>query len=476
MEITEETRLPEGWLKVGLGEIVTFEYGKGLTKENRDSSGNVPVYGSNGIVGYHSDSLIKKSSLIIGRKGAAGCVHLSKVPSWPIDTTYYLIPPDAVELFYLYHLLSTLNLNSLDKSTAIPGLNRNDAYAIEIPLPPLPEQNRIVTRIEELFTNLDAGVVALKKSQTQLKRYRQSVLKSAFMGQLVHTEAELARADGRDYESAEVLLERILEERRRKWKESNKKRKYKEPNTLDSSGMPELPEGWSWTMVGNVSLIIMGQSPPGVSYNTEGVGIPLINGPVEFGAGSFSKTIKAKFTTSPNKMCQENDLILCVRGSTTGRMNIAGFDACIGRGVASIRSFIEQWYINYYVHFNEKNIFNMGTGSTFPNISSNQISEFYLPLPPLAEQHHIVAEVERRFSVVDEIENTISSSLKQAERLRQSILKQAFEGKLVPQDPNDEPASVLLERIKEDKAKRDAEEKAKKKVKGKTTLKKIKLV
>lgn len=212
--------------------------------------------------------------------------------------------------------------------------------------------------------------------------------------------------------------------------------------------MPNLPEGWRWATIGAVSEIIMGQSPPGESYNITGAGVPLINGPVEFGPNPFSKTIRAKFTTAPTKMCKENDLILCVRGSTTGRMNIAGFDACIGRGVAAIRGFIDQWYLNYYIHFNEKKFLDMGTGSTFPNISSNQVAEYLIPLPPLAEQRRIVAEVERRLSVADRVERTVEQSLMQADRLRQSILKKAFEGKLVAQDAKDEPAGVLLERIR----------------------------
>ena len=264
MNTPGETRLPDGWEFTPLGDIVTFEYGKGLRKDKRDPKGNISVYGSNGIVGYHSDSLIEKSCLIIGRKGAAGYVHISKSPCWPIDTTYYIIPPEGVDLLFLYHLLSTLNLNSLDKSTAIPGLNRNDAYALKIPLPPHTEQYRIVARIEQLFTNLDAGVESLKAAHAQLKRYRQSVLKSACEGRLVPTEAELARAEGREYEPAEVLLERILEERRRKWEELNKWKKYKEDVVLDINELPELPEGWIWKNLG-----VIGKVSGGLTKNSK---------------------------------------------------------------------------------------------------------------------------------------------------------------------------------------------------------------
>jgi len=277
-QMNEKTvpELPRSWVWTTIGDIVTFEYGKALRKDRRDSDGSIPVYGSNGIVGYHSIPLTNAACLIVGRKGAAGNVHISKVPCWPIDTTYYIASPSGVSLFFLYFLLSTLNLNSLDKSTAIPGLNRNDAYILNIPLPPLPEQHRIVTKIEELFTQLDAGVGALTKAKAQLKRYRQSVLKSACEGRLVPTEAELARAEGRDYEPADALLARIQKERRKQW-EAEKKRKakknakHKEPAAPDVSGLPELPEGWCWATVNAISEIIQygtsekaGDNPSGI--------------------------------------------------------------------------------------------------------------------------------------------------------------------------------------------------------------------
>src|SRR6185503_3188830 len=94
--------LPDGWERKTVGDIVTFEYGKGLTKSNRDPNGKVPVYGSNGIVGYHSSALIDKPCLIVGRKGAAGEVHKSEIPCWAIDTTYYVIPPENANLSFLY--------------------------------------------------------------------------------------------------------------------------------------------------------------------------------------------------------------------------------------------------------------------------------------------------------------------------------------------------------------------------------------
>ena len=155
-------------------------------------------------------------------------------------------------------------MSNLDRSTAIPGLSRPDYEAIQVPLPPLAEQRRIVAEIEKQFTRLDASVAALRRTQANLKRYRASVLRAACSGELAPTEAELARAEGREYEPADVLLERILVERRAHWEAQEKRRgKYKEPSTPDTSDLPTLPEGWTWatvSQVGSSSRPIAGQN------------------------------------------------------------------------------------------------------------------------------------------------------------------------------------------------------------------------
>ncbi len=144
----------------------------------------------------------------------------------------------------------------------------------------------------------------------------------------------------------------------------------------------------------DVCEIIMGQSPPGDTYNTKGEGVPLINGPVEFGPEPLSKTIINQYTTAPTKMCREGDLILCVRGSTTGRMNIAGYAGCLGRGVAAIRSEGSQQWVNIIVNSLRDRIYDLGVGSTFPNITARDLATIQIPLPPLDVQKEIVAEIE----------------------------------------------------------------------------------
>ena len=183
---------------------------------------------------------------------------------------------------------------------------------------------------------------------------------------------------------------------------------------------------WPIKKLSEIAEVQMGQSPQGSSYNSSGVGVPLINGPVEFGETPFSRTKRTKFTTEPTKTCKVGDLILCVRGSTTGRMNIAGYDSCIGRGVASIRSEHYQDWINFFVHTNRENIYQMGSGSTFPNVSGAKLSKLEIPVPPASEQKRIVAILDEVFAGIDDAIANTEKNLTNARELFESYLDSVF--------------------------------------------------
>jgi type I restriction enzyme S subunit len=247
---------------------------------------------------------------------------------------------------------------------------------------------------------------------------RKAILQLAVMGKLVEQDA--------NDEPAEVLVERIKDENKIQMKNQiNKNTPLFSPIRLTPF---ELPENWKWCRMGEIAEIIMGNSPPGDSYNENGNGIPLINGPVEFSKGHFGYTIKSKFTTKPTKLCKENDLLICVRGSTTGRTNIAGFQACIGRGVAVIRARIHQQYVNYLVLSMRQQIYDLGTGSTFPSVSYGQFRDLPIPLPPLAEQRRIVARVDQVMSLCDELEAGLLRLQADSERLMEAVVGRMLAG------------------------------------------------
>src|SRR5204863_3919718 len=132
-----------------LGDVFEFSYGKSLPDGVRSGKG-FPVYGSNGIVGYHDSALTQGETIIIGRKGSVGEVHYSPSSCFPIDTTYYIEQFHGTPAKFWFYMLKFSNLGSLNKATAIPGLNRNDAYGINIPLAPVNEQKRIVDKLDTL--------------------------------------------------------------------------------------------------------------------------------------------------------------------------------------------------------------------------------------------------------------------------------------------------------------------------------------
>ena len=166
----------------------------------------------------------------------------------------------------------------------------------------------------------------------------------------------------------------------------------------------------------------MGQSPPGDTYNKSSDGVPLINGPVEFTPGPFGRTAINQFTTAPTNFCEEGDLLICVRGSTTGRTNVAGFRACIGRGVAAIRSSFDDEFIRLFLWKAREDIISMGRGIAFPSISKKQLENLAIPLPPLAEQRRIVAKADELMTHCDALENALGTAEISRSNLLQAIL------------------------------------------------------
>jgi len=159
-------------------------------------------------------------------------------------------------------------------------------------------------------------------------------------------------------------------------------------------------------------------------YNKAGV--PLINGPAEFSGGAFGHTVLRQYTSKPNKLCREGDFLICVRGSTTGRTNVAGYDACIGRGVAAIQPLFPDRFVRLFLTSITEAILNMGRGIAFPSISRRQLEELEVPLPPYAEQLRIVAMIDELMAICDELEQQIEVQSNTAKRLLESVLDQVL--------------------------------------------------
>ena len=431
------------WQRGTLGELLPIKYGKSLPEKLRDTTGSHPVFGSSGRVGIHSAALTVGPTLIIGRKGNVGAIHYSSEACWPIDTVYYVEPPEGQKLRYYKYLLESLNLVKLDKSTAVPGLSRDDYNAVEVVVAPPDQQDGIVAEIEKQFSRLDEAVANLKRVKANLKRYKAAVLKAAVEGRLVETEAELARREGRSYETGGQLLQRILETRRSQWKG---KGKYKEPAAPDTTDLSELPDGWTWCGFEQISISdkhALKAGPFGSALKKEmyiesGYKIygqeQVISGDPTFGDYFIDE---AKYRELVSCAARPGDLLISLVG-TAGKVLVLPPTALPGiinprlLKLSLNQAFIAPAYAAYMLQSAwTKHYFKLQAhGGTMEILNLGIIKSLPVPLPPLDDQHCIVAEVDRRLSLLRETEAQVNANHQRAGRLRQSILSTALSGGL----------------------------------------------
>lgn len=451
----------KSWINVKIKDIFELKYGKGLPKRVRNTNGMYPVYGSNGIVDYHDDYLISNNAIIFGRKGAVGKVHLTNMPSWPIDTTYYIVPSNYINIKYIYYYLNTINFQIYNRATAIPGINRNDVYSIDFHLAPLNEQHRIVDKIESLFSKIDAGVASLSIAKERLASYRQSLLKAAIEGRLTETWREEHRDE---LESEKVLQEKITFEKNNHYN----KKIPKQMNLVDDKYLYILPKGWTWTIVN--SLCESQTGPFGTQlhktdYTCEGIETVEIgdvhpNRNLSDGSAHYISKQKAKELSKFS--IKEND-ILFTRVGTVGRCTLVPTQCegwIMSTSLIRLRPFsslINPQFLLYYFQSNIAHKFVKLTtkGTTRAGTNSKIVGNLPIIVPPIKEQNIIVNLIEKNNSIIENNNTVIDTLLSNTITLKQSILKKAFEGRLVPQDPSDEPASVLLERIQKERASKE---------------------
>ncbi|ETO91998.1 restriction endonuclease subunit S [Legionella oakridgensis] len=458
-------QLPKGWVRTKVGDIFEFAYGKGLVKSARKETGPYPVYGSNGVVGFHDEYVTVGPKVIVGRKGAAGAVHYCNENCWPIDTTYFINSINVVDSKFSYYLLKNLRLNQFETSTAIPGLNRDDAYRLDILLPPPPEQKRIVAKIEELFSKLDNGITALKTAREQLKVYRQAILKHAFEGKLT---AKWREENPEKLEIPDQLLVCIQKERKTKLQDlvnegDNEAKRYLTKIAKAKVNRPEnkLPLSAKWVSLIEICTLIVDCHNKTAPYENQGIW--LIRTPC-VKDGKIFLNEEARFISEETyeywaKRCypKPGDIIF-TREAPMGEVGIIPENTkiCMGQRMMLLRpsNHLASKYLLYSMmepgFQSRMNLSAVGTG--VKHLRVGDVENLCIPIFGRAEQSAIIDILDEQLSVIEEQEKEIEASLNKSEVLRQAILKKAFSGQLVSQDSEDEPASNLLERIRTEKA------------------------
>ena len=351
-------------------------------KAVENPNGKYPIYGSGGLMGYADDYLCEAGTTIVGRKGTINRPIFVTEPFWNIDTAFGITPDKGLVPKYLYYFCVPFNFMPLDKSTGRPSLAKSDLLKIERPVPPLPEQERIVARIEELFSQLDAGVETLKKTKAQLSVYRQAVLKEAFEN--ISTFVPLSDVCQRvfdgpfgsnlktsDYVSSGVRVVR-LENLKNMWFDDSKQ-----------------------SFIANEKYELIASH---TVFPTD--------------------LIMSTFISDSIKVCRLPNYIEYA-------VNKAD---CVGiRLIDNVNPDFVMFWLSSKEAYNR--LAHQIHGATRPRVNTKQIKAIQIPSVKKDVQDKIVSVIQAKFSVCDNIEQTVDTALQQAEAMRQSILKDAFEGR-----------------------------------------------
>ena len=378
--------MKEVWKDLYVKDIVKLNYGKGLPKSERNPDGAYPVYGANGIMDWSDKVLATGPSIVIGRKGSAGELKVAKGPFWPSDVTYFTThDPSAVDFEYLYYLLQYLNLPSLAKGVK-PGINRNDVYSLKIPIPPLDEQKRIVSILDQAFEGLDR---ARANAEANLESVEE-LIKSTF-------EQELRGLD----EAQECALSDHIE--------------LLTGFAFKSSGYVDDPDGMRLIRGDNVI-------------------------PGEMRWDGAKKWPRSDTHNYVKYHLQAGDLLIAMdrtwikSGIKYAVLTEADVPSMLVQRVARLRpkQSLQLGFLELTIgsrHF-EQYVLSIQTGSGVPHVSGDQIKQYRLKIPSISAQTRISEKFAKLNADKLSLQLAYRHTLNQADELRQSILQKAFSGEL----------------------------------------------
>ncbi|HQR13430.1 MAG TPA: restriction endonuclease subunit S [Nitrospira sp.] len=485
--------LPNGWTPATLQDIATWSSG-GTPSRSHSAyySGAIPWFKTGELgprVLYHSEERISeeavvnssakvfpKGSVAIAMYGAT--IGRTSILGMDAATNQACAVgfPEATSAEFLYYFLVSQEKDFVDagKGGAQPNISQGIIKAWSISLPPRAEQTRIVEKLDELLSDLDAGVAELKAAQKKIAQYRQSLLKAAVEGSLTAK----WRAKNPSAETGAQLLQRILTERRTRWetkqlakfKEQGKtppkdwQKKYPEPVQPDTLNLPKLPVGWVWASVDQLSPndLANGRSVPSADVGAKVLRLTAVrDGQIDLNAtkcGAWTDDEARPFRVTAG------DLLIVRGNGSLSLVGRAGLVLAVNEPVAYPDTLIRLRVLSNIVspawvalvwdsalvrqHLEQR----ARTSAGIYKISQPDIVSTVIPVPPFEEQVAALATIDGVKSEISIVAVAVDQSLKQSAAQRKNLLKAAFSGQLVPQDPHDEPARVLLARIRAERA------------------------
>lgn len=483
--MSESANLPSNWITASITDIADIEMGQSPPSSSYCGSAiGLPFFQGKAEFGKlyptakvwcsKPTKIAEQDSILLSVRAPVGPTNLAPEKCCIGRGLAAIKPVSGVNLRYVLNALRRYasELDALGTGTTFKAVSGKVVRKFALPLAPPPEQERIADTLDELLSDLDAGVAALERVQKKLTHYRAAVLKAAVEGDLTAD----WRAQHPDTEPASALLPRILTERRRRWEEDqlrklqeagkeppkNWKAKYRIPPTPKSTEVVKLPKTWICTCLGQLFAVHVGATPSREKKAYWNGTIPWVaSGEVQFCRirTTRERISEEGLAASSTRLNPVGSVILNMigEGKTRGKVGILEIEACNNQNCAAIwvsetpvlPEFVYFWLLYQYEQTRQ-----LGSGNNQSAMNKAIVEQIKIPLPPLAEQEAIVEAVEAQLSVIDHLEADIAAKLKSAQGLRQSILRHAFTGQLVPQDPNDEPASELLKRIATERAER----------------------
>ncbi|MBI5571285.1 MAG: restriction endonuclease subunit S [Desulfomonile tiedjei] len=447
--------LSAGWQKATLAEVAEIIMGQSPSSQYYNSDGEgLPFFQGKAEFGElypkpvkwcsKPNKVAQKDDILMTVRAPVGPTNLAITECCIGRGLAAIRPRNGVSSRYVLYYLRSIEsgIDALGTGTTFKAISGGILRSIPIPIAPAAQQERIVAEIEKQFSRLDEAVANLKRVKANLKRYKAAVLKAAVEGKLT----EDWRKQHPDVEPAGKLLERILTERCVKW---SGRGEYKDPAKPDTSNLPSLPEKWTWASIDQLTSHITSGSRDWTRYYGCGSGTFILAQNVRL----MRLDLSERQAVDPPKTDAETartrvsigDLLVTIVGAKTGevcRIPMEMVDHFVCQSVALLRPLMSASakFMELYLASPENGqaqwkhyIYGQGR----PHLSFEQLKMTAIALPPLAEQQQIVAEVERRLSVIEELEAAVEANLTRADRLRQSILSQAFSGRLLRQDMRD---------------------------------------